>query len=81
MNKKQLLYALGVIIVGLSIFGANLSTKPRNPSYASFDDCVLKNIKDAQSDTAAMLVKKSCQSLFPKKYLTDEEFLGNNSKN
>jgi hypothetical protein len=48
---------------------------------ASYDDCVLVSIKDAQNPQAVYAVKSACRSKFPK---TDaeascEEFLSSNS--
>jgi len=66
MNKKQFFStAAGVVIVALLIFIFKLATKSHNPQYASYEDCVLQNVKDAQSDTAASLVHNTCRKLYP----------------
>lgn len=61
MDKKTVQMALLFIAIGAAVgWGATWLQKPRN-----YEECVLKNINDAESDTAARLVGIACGRQFP----------------
>ena len=38
----------------------------------SFEDCVLKNVKDSQNVTAAALIQNACRAKFPSTFTFEE---------
>lgn len=66
---------VGALVVYFGVQFTRIVMKPSNPKYASYEDCILQNIKDAQSDTAAKLVNGSCRRLYPE-YISEKDFMG-----
>lgn len=71
MEKKRAAIARMAILSALAIF---LLWRGSAPS--SYEDCVQKNIKNAHTDRAAMLVHSSCSRQFPRTYSEQEVFGG-----
>jgi len=34
-------------------------------SFATYEDCILENMKGVESDAAALLIQRACRSKFP----------------
>lgn len=73
LRMKQFIW-VGIFFIALSVFVFKLATKSHTPQYASYEDCLLQNVKDAQSDTAARLVHGACRKLFPEPGKYDDIF-------
>lgn len=62
----------GMIALSLLAFGIP-GTGP-----GTYEDCILDNMKDAQTNNAASLISRSCRAKFPASivYMTEEEAFG-----
>ncbi len=72
--KIKILCGITAGIIGLSLLAFGLpGADPK--TYA---DCILENMKDAQSNQAASLIARSCRLKFPEPivYMTEEEAFG-----
>ncbi|MGR3982501.1 hypothetical protein [Pseudoalteromonas sp. 1181_04] len=62
MNQKtRNMITASVIIIFIVITAIYTYIEPKNA-----DECILNNIKDAKSDTAAQLIARSCHNLYLK---------------
>jgi len=57
------------LIVSVTMFPAICFAQIFGPS--NYEDCVLKGLKDAQTDSAVMSVHSMCRSKFPQRPLTE----------
>ncbi len=69
--KRFLTFTLVGSISGIVVFLLFNLTGPK-----SYDDCVLKHMKNVQSDRAASIIASTCRKQFPPKYISEEEFMG-----
>ena len=70
MNK--IFVISGVIAVffgGFAVYGK--ITEPK-----SYEDCILKNVKNANNQSAVSVVAHSCRKMFPQAYIPEEEVTG-----
>ena len=57
------------VLLILAIVAGYWVTLPKN-----YDDCVLKHIDEAQTDSAAIIIRTSCRNKFPKPKSDAEAF-------
>jgi hypothetical protein len=71
--KKYKKFIFPVVVVASAFSFFLLGNQPH-----SYDDCILKNIGKANSNSAANMVYKSCRNKFPVEYvyLSEEDFMG-----
>ena len=67
METKKI--AVAAVVVALSV--AAVATYASRPK--TYEDCVLKNIKNAHGQAAAALVSRACREQFPAKYISFED--------
>ncbi|HBA73483.1 MAG TPA: hypothetical protein DCZ63_15210 [Geobacter sp.] len=72
MNKLFVIFGvIAALSGGFLVYGK--MTEPK-----SYEDCILKNVKNANNQAAVSVVAHSCRKIFPLPVMTDEEFLGKN---
>jgi len=65
---KMTVIASIVAVVVVATFLFKKATEPQ-----SYEDCVLKNIKNASNQTAVYALANSCRQLFPKEQISEAE--------
>ena len=60
-KRKVALVAAGAVCAAVLLFAAtSIIAKPK-----SYEDCILKNMKDAQTREASIAIARACRSSFP----------------
>ena len=60
-NRKVALVAAGAVCAAVLLFAAtSIIAKPK-----SYEDCILKNMKDAQAREASIAIAGACRKSFP----------------
>lgn len=71
--KIKMLLGITAGIIALSLLAFSFPGEPK-----TYEDCILDNMKDAQTNNAASLISRSCRAKFPAPivYMTEEEAFG-----
>lgn len=63
-----------ILIQSMTVCGLLFSAACANkPSYSTFEDCILTNVKANQSREAVLAIREACRAKFPSRQPTQSE--------